>query len=115
MVNFMSDSSITGGDRLPELEEIALRYQVDLEDLRDLQDGTWLMVGRLLFHWTVRRGTFLDVTLELDRWCYRTEAGARSAFSIFPQGPPPNYEPEGWYRHPPTGRFLHFTSDADDE
>ena len=76
---------------------------------KDLEDGTWIMGERLMFHWMVIRGTY-DGILEglpgmyFDRWCYDTEANAGAAVSLFPVNPPADYEPDGWHRHLGTHR-----------
>lgn len=80
--------------------------EVDVEggNLRELSDGTYLLVKRLLFHWTLIRGDPLDPVSYLDRWCYTDREGARAALRGFPEAPAEGYEPSGWHRHPATGR-----------
>ena len=74
-------------------------------ELRDLEDGTYLMAKPLLFHWTLIRGVVGDMINEyFDRWCYYTEEQAKQALRDFPDDPPFGYEPEGWHRHPTSGR-----------
>jgi len=72
--------------------------------IRDLGDGSYVMIRQLLFHWMMIRGDFEDLIGYWDRWCYADEAGARAALDGFPENPPNDYEPTGWHRHPPTGR-----------
>jgi hypothetical protein len=72
--------------------------------MRDLCDGSYVMIRPLLFHWMLIRGDFEDLIGYWDRWCYADEAGARAALDAFPENPGPGYEPEGWHRHPPSGR-----------
>lgn len=81
-----------------------LKQDVAATDMRDLGDGTWVMVRRLLFHWMMVRGDFGDLIGYFDRWCYADEALARSALAAFPLHPGSGYEPSGWHRHPPSGR-----------
>ncbi len=69
-----------------------------------LADGDYLLVKRLLFHWTMIRGQLTDTTGYDDRWCYETYDGAKAALDAFPVDPAPNYEPSGWHRHPKTHR-----------
>jgi hypothetical protein len=77
---------------------------VGQDDIKDLQDGTYVLFKRLLYHWTVIRGHIDDHVGYFDRWCYQTEEGARQAFIDFPDSPAASYEPLGWHRHPKTGR-----------
>lgn len=72
--------------------------------IRDLRDGSYVMIRPLLFHWTLIRGDFEDLIGYWDSWCYADEAGARAALNAFPERPEPTYEPAGWHRHPPSGR-----------
>ena len=72
--------------------------------IRDLRDGSYVMIRPLLFHWMLIRGDFEDLIGYWDRWCYADEAGARGALDAFPERPEPTYEPAGWHRHPPSGR-----------
>ena len=72
--------------------------------IRDLNDWTYVMIRPLLFHWMMIRGDFEDLIGYWDRWCYADAAGARKALDAFPESPGSDYEPEGWHRHPPSGR-----------
>lgn len=72
--------------------------------IRDLGDGTYVMIRPLLFHWMMVRGDFEDLIGYFDRWCYADETGARAALNAFPEQPEPSYEPVGWHRHPLSGR-----------
>lgn len=74
------------------------------DQIRDLGDGTYVMIRPLLFHWMMIRGDFEDLIGYWDRWCYADAAGARKALDAFPESPGSDYEPEGWHRHPPSGR-----------
>lgn len=73
-------------------------------DIRPLDDGTYVMARRLMFHWMVIRGYQDDYTGYFDRWCYATEELARTALASFPQEGADGFEPAGWHRHPPTAR-----------
>jgi len=87
------------------LERTGLAADGDTPDrIRDLGDGTYVMIRPLLFHWMLIRGDFEDLIGYWDRWCYAEEAGARAALEAFPENPPDGFEPVGWHRHPPTGR-----------
>lgn len=76
----------------------------DLGLIRDIGNDEWVMASRLLFHWTLKRGSFFDTIGYSDRWCYETEELAMEALHAFPVNPSPDYEPDGWHRHPATGR-----------
>lgn len=76
----------------------------DVSHIRDLGDGTYVMARPLLFHWALIRGDFGDLIGYFDRWCYRDREGALRALASFPDRPPAGWEPEGWHRHPNTGR-----------
>lgn len=71
---------------------------------RDLMDGTWVHAKPLLFHWTVIRGYWDDPIGYFDRWCYRDQTMAVDALNSFPEAPAPDWEPDGWHRHPNSGR-----------
>ena len=72
--------------------------------IRDLGDGTYVMIRPLLFHWMLIRGDFEDLIGYWARWFYADEAGARAALDAFREHPDPAYEPSGWHRHPLSGR-----------
>jgi hypothetical protein len=69
-----------------------------------LPDWRYVLAKRLMFHWTVIEGSILDTSGYDDRWCFETEELALAAIAAWPADPPPGYEPEGWHRHPKTGR-----------
>lgn len=73
-------------------------------DIKPLEDGTYVMVRRLMFHWMMVRGGADDLVGYFDRWCYATEELARAALDAFPVQPSADYEPSGWHRHPRTMR-----------
>jgi hypothetical protein len=66
-------------------------------------DGQYLVLHRLMFHWTMIRGTMFDDWGYEDRWCYadlkKASAGLVDWWSRGFEG-----EPTGWHRHPDTGR-----------
>lgn len=69
---------------------------------RDLGDGRYACVCRLLFHYTLIVGQIGDCFGYDDRWCYETEIMARAALEKW--NPTTEAEPIGWHRHPKTGR-----------
>ena len=74
------------------------------DQVRDLEDDTYVMAKPLMFHWTLIRGTWSDTATYLDRWCYPDQASAEAALHAFPLRADGTCEPEGWTRHPATGR-----------
>lgn len=67
-------------------------------DLRTLHDGRVCGVHRLLFHWTMHID--IDNYGYADSYCYRTREAAVAAMHKWSgEG-----DPEGWHRHPKTGR-----------
>jgi hypothetical protein len=85
-------SEATNLDELPV--EIARWYT----DLRRLEDGRWIGVHRLLYHWTLHVG--IDLWGYEDRWCFATRELAVAAMGAYQ----PGVEPVGWHRHPMSGR-----------
>ena len=71
--------------------------------IRDLGDGTYLLVKPMLFDWTLLRGRFGDRSGHLDRWCYRTEDLALQDLRDFPDTPGEAHQPQNWYFHPRSG------------
>lgn len=60
-------------------------------------------VKQLLFHWTLVTGAIGDEEGYNDRYCYQTDVLAINALRELSER---NWigEPEGWHRHPKTGR-----------
>lgn len=87
------------------LHETGLHDEGVREDMiKVINDDEYVVIKPLLFHWTMIRGSLLDLVGYDDRWCYADEDSARIAFDAFPDRPDPGYEPDGWHRHPKTGR-----------
>lgn len=70
--------------------------------VRDLGDGRYACVSRLMFHWTLKVGAVGDEWGYDDRWCYETEGRAIRAMMTWDIET--ENEPTGWHRHPRTGR-----------
>lgn len=69
-------------------------------DVRRLSNGLWTCIFPLLYTHaiiTVRHG---DEVGMVDRWCYHSYEAAKKAIDAW-NG---KGEPEGWHRHPMTGR-----------
>jgi hypothetical protein len=72
----------------------------DITAYKDLGDGLYAATKRLIYHWTMIVGQIGDYSGYEDRFCYATRAGAEAALL----GWDGSGEPEGWHRHPNTGR-----------
>lgn len=70
---------------------------------RDLGDGRYACVCRLLFHYTLIVGRIGDRYGYDDRWCYGEHASLPTA-AMNAWNPSTEGEPDGWFRHPRTGR-----------
>lgn len=71
---------------------------------RVIAHDTVLLAKPLLFHWTVLVSD-LDNPLQYhDRWCFKDSTLAVAAVRNWPFDPPAGYEPQGWHKHPPSGR-----------
>lgn len=68
------------------------------EAVRELPDGRVIALHRLLFHWTVLID--IDYCGYADRYCFATRELAEKVFNDWDG----IGEPEGWHRHPKTGR-----------
>lgn len=78
------------------------RLRADYKYVVDREDGTYVAIYPLLFHWTMIVGAIDDPYYD-DRWCYATEDKAMTAYCEWAAR---DYagEPNGWHRHPNTGR-----------
>ncbi|WP_165356682.1 hypothetical protein [Sphingosinicella sp. BN140058] len=66
-------------------------------------DDQWIGIRPLLFHWSMHLGLVGDTMGYNDRWCYQDEAAARAALAEW-KSRGFKGEPEGWHRHPLSGR-----------
>lgn len=62
--------------------------------------GHYAAILRLIYTHAIITGPVGDTTMYADRWCYETEGDARKALDAWNGAG----EPEGWHRHPSTGR-----------
>lgn len=77
-----------------------LMHDCGYRDCRPLGDGRWVAIQPLLFTHAIIIGKMHDRVGIEDRWCYHTFKSARAALDEWNgQG-----EPEGWHRHPLSGR-----------
>lgn len=82
--------------------------------IKVIGEDEYVAIKPLMFHWTMIRGSLLDVNTYDDRWCYANREKAEVALRDFPTDPAPDYEPNGWHRHPSTGRRRE-DADPDEE
>lgn len=79
-------------------------YKAAYTRLRRLPDGRWIGVHRLLMHWTIH--VDLHEYGYEDRYCFATQELADKAFDEWDG----TGDPEGWHRHPKTGRRRDLTT-----
>ena len=96
---------------MTDLEAFVLTHVVDdtpatREAIRfkDIGNDEYICAKPLMFHWTVIKGSVYDRTGYIDRWCFATRELAHNAVADWPVPSPEGYEPEGWHRHPCSGR-----------
>ena len=68
---------------------------------RDLGDGRGLWVYPMLYTFKLVIGPLGSLSYD-DQWCYKDLQDVVTAFTTW--NPLEQAEPEGWVRHPPTGR-----------
>ena len=83
------------------LEQILPQYP-DAIAHRRFDDGMYAIAYPLLLHWTIIHGHEDDLSGYDQRWCYATGELAEMALNEWDY--PAQKEPEGWHRHPLTGR-----------
>lgn len=69
---------------------------------RKESDGSWTAIMPLAFTHAIITG--INKWGYDDRWCYKTYMMARDALEDWDGAD--GTEPEGWHRHPPTGRRV---------
>lgn len=69
---------------------------------RELGDGRYLCVQRLIFHYALKLGRIGNRAFYDDGWCYYRLTDALRDFRAFQgDGDPPG----SWHKHPGTGRW----------
>lgn len=71
--------------------------------LEDRDDGTWVSLERLMFHYTIKIGVIGDQTGYEDRWCVGDRSNAIASWDEWKSRGWAD-EPTGWNRHPKSGR-----------
>jgi hypothetical protein len=69
-------------------------------DVRFYPNGRYSAIMPLLFTHAIIVGRIFDMNTYEDRWCYGSLVKARLAHNAWDG----TGEPEGWHRHPTTGR-----------
>ncbi len=77
-------------------------------DLIVLPDGRWAGIAEFLFTHAIIVGRIGDRDSYEDRWCYKTREDATGALESWDG----TGEPEGWHRHPLTGRRRETTENG---
>lgn len=83
----------------PDEEKFIEELRPYYHSMRKLNDGRWIGVHRLLYHWTLH----IDISPwgYEDRYCYPNLEDAQKALEVWDgTGDPPS----GWVRHPKTAR-----------
>lgn len=86
-----------------EAKEVAEFWEAPESHVRVLDDGSYVLAHRLMFHWMLVRGAAESPEFYDDRYCYQTEEMVLQALASYPQEGG-MFEPTGWHRHPPTCR-----------
>lgn len=85
------------------IDELAFMQRLKGEnyiDPRPIGNGRWAALFEFMFTWAIIVGRIGDGDGYDDRWCYHSKAAVIAAFEAWDgQG-----EPEGWHRHPLSGR-----------
>lgn len=79
-----------------------------------MSQGKWVGLRKKMFTWSIDRGQMFDMNGVEDCWCYHSLAEAVHYYLPW-QGAGAVGEPEGWHRHPGTGRRVAGPEGAIDE
>jgi hypothetical protein len=69
-------------------------------DIRFINDFEWVAITPFLFTHAIVKGKINDFWGYDDRWCYHSYNSAKEALDKWSF----DGEPEGWHRHPASGR-----------
>jgi hypothetical protein len=84
-------------------DEFIEKVRVPYDTIIHKEGDTYLIVHRLMFHWTLIESHYPDWMTYGQRWCYKTEPLAIAAVEEW-RGRNWEGEPIGWHRHPDSGR-----------
>jgi hypothetical protein len=76
-------------------------------DPRDIEEGRYVCIMPLMFTHAIIVGRIGQMSVYDDRWCYSSYDKAKAALDAWDG----KGEPEGWHRHPMTGRRREFDGD----
>ena len=88
-----------------------LREEERYTDLKWVGAAGWDGIRELLFTHAIIVGRVGQMSTYEDRWCYATREKAQAALAAWDG----NGEPDGWHRHPNTGRRRQDGSAAKEE
>ena len=88
-----------------------LREEERYTDLKWVGAAGWAGIRELLFTHAIIVGRVGQMSTYEDRWCYATREKAQAALAAWDG----NGEPDGWHRHPNTGRRRQDGSAAKEE
>ena len=81
--------------------DIQVRPEEGVEFRRIFEDGRTIDMCRMIYNWRLRVGHIKDPWGYEDDWCFANQETAMHAFLNWSlEG-----EPEGWIKHPRTGRY----------
>jgi hypothetical protein len=78
--------------------------------VRRIDDEHYMAIGRFMYTHAILKGRIDDLVGYSDRWCYHTPLAAVAAASVWDGSD--GTEPEGWHRHPRSGRRRHLDADT---
>lgn len=85
---------------MSDLTHLMRMKDLGYEHVRPLARGRWAGLMRFMFTYAIIVGRMGDEVGYENRWCYKTYAAALMALETWDGVG----EPEGWHRHPDTGR-----------
>jgi hypothetical protein len=94
----MTDDALTQAQNATFLHW--LENEANYLDARDLGDGRYAAIMPLMFTHAIITGRIGDKNMYEDRWCYAGYEKAAAALKTWDG----TGEPDGWHRHPNTGR-----------
>ena len=94
-------------NKIVKTKEKAIPYaeflrQSGFLDVKFVNETTYVAILKFLFTGAIVKGTIGDTIGYDDRWCYHSVEDARKALNEWDYLT--QQEPDGWHRHPTTGR-----------
>lgn len=101
--------------RAATLEELQfmqyLKDECRYEQVRPIDENRWVGLFQFAFTWAIIVGRIGDQYSYDDRWCYHHKSDAAEALEEWDG----TGEPQGWHRHPMTGRRREMTDGVMEE